>query len=420
MKMGLMNLAIKSAWNRKANIMLAIFSIAISITLLLSVDTIRKQSKASFLNTISETDLIVGARSGPVNLLLYSVFQIGNATNNMRYLSYEVIQKWPEIEWVVPISLGDSHKGFRVMGTEQIFYQHFKYGEAQSLTFLQGEAFSDLYDAVVGANVAKKLGYQLGDKIVLSHGTNAFGNPQHGDKPFKISGILKPTGTPVDNSVQVSLAAIEAIHVDWQGGIRSPLKFSAKQARKLKLTPKEITAMMVGLKKPIYTFKLQRRLNQWQTEPLLAILPGATLAELWQTIGVFENILLTIAAMVLVTGLIGMLITLLSTLNERRREIAVFRAIGMHSWDVLKLFTIEAGMIMGVAIIIGILGFYVLLNLVLPLIADYYGLHLSIRLLDHQQWLMLGAAFVMALLLSLLPGWLAYRKSLAEGLTVKN
>lgn len=420
MKMRLINLAVKSAWNRKANIMLAIFSIAISIILLLSVDTIRKQTKESFLNTISKTDLIVGARSGPVNLLLYSVFHIGNATNNMRYKSYETIQKWTEIEWVIPISLGDSHKGFRVIGTEQIFYQHFKYGESQSLAFSQGKPFIDLYDAVVGANVAKKLGYQLGDNIVLAHGTNAFGNPQHGDKPFKISGILNATGTPVDSSVQVSLAAIEAIHVDWQGGVRSPLKLSAKQTRKLKLTPKEITAMMIGLKKPIYTFKLQRRLNQWRYEPLLAILPGATLAELWQTISIFENILLTIAAMVLMTGLIGMLITLLSTLNERRREIAVFRAIGMHSWDILKLFAIEAGMIMAVAIIMGILGFYIILAVVLPLIADYYGLHLSIRLLDQQQWLMLGTAFVMALLLSLLPGWLAYQKSLAEGLTVKN
>jgi putative ABC transport system permease protein len=420
MKTNLISLALKSAYNRRGNVLLAILSIALSIILLLTVDTIRKQSKQSFLNTISETNLIVGARSGPVNLLLYSVFHIGNATNNMSYQSYEKIAKLPEIEWVIPLSLGDSHKGYRVIGTEQSFFKHYRYGDSQALEFSEGMLFSDLYDAVIGANVAKKLNYKLGDKIVLAHGTNAFGNPKHNDKPFVISGILKPTGTPIDNSIQVSLEAIEAIHIDWKSGMRSPLKITAQQARKLKLQPKEITAMMVGLKKPIYTFKVQRMLNQWRSEPLLAILPGATLAELWQTIGIFEKVLLAIASMVLISGLIGMLITLLSTLNERRREIAVLRAIGMHSWDIIKLFAIEAAMIMGSAIVIGVLGLYIVLTIGLPLIADHYGLHLSIGLLDSQQLLLLAAAFGLALLLSLLPGWLAYRQSLADGLTVKN
>lgn len=420
MKTGLLRLSLHSAWNRKGNISLAIIAIALSITLLLSVDTIRKQSKASFLQTVSETDLIVGARSGPINLLLYSVFHMGNATNNMHYQSYQTIQKLREVEWAIPLSLGDSHKGFRVIGTEPVFYQHFRHGNRQALTFKAGVPFDDLYDAVIGANVAQKLGYQLGDNITLAHGTSTFGNPKHDDKPFVIRGILAPTGTPIDNSVQVSLEAIEAIHVDWKGGMQSPLKITANQTRKLKLQPKEITAMMIGLKKPIYTFKVQRMLNQWRSEPLQAILPGATLAQLWQTLGFFENILLAIAMMVLISGLISMLITLLSTLNERRREMAVLRAIGMHSWDIIKLFAIEASLIMGTAIILGVAGLYALLALTLPIIANHYGLHLTTQWLDPQQRWILAFAFVAALLLSLVPGWLAYRQSLADGLTVRH
>ncbi len=415
-----MTLALKSALNRKGNVILAIVSIALSITLLLSVDTIRKQSKQSFLNTVSQTDLIVGARSGPINLLLYSVFHIGNATNNMHYDSYQAIQKLREVDWVIPLSLGDSHKGFRVIGTETVFYQHLRFGDEQALSFTQGQPFDDLYDTVIGANVAKKLHYQVGDKIVLSHGTSAFGNPKHDDKPFVITGILAPTGTPVDNSVQVSLQAIEAIHIDWQSGTRSPLKISAKQTRKLSLKPKQITAIMVGLKNPIYTFKMQRTINQWRSEPLMAILPGATLAQLWKSIGIFEKILLAIAAMVLVSALIGMLITLLSTLNERRREMAVLRAIGMHSWDIIKLFAIEAALIMAAAIALGILGLYALLAVSLPFIASHYGFHLNFALLDGEQFIVLSIAFVLAVLLSLVPGWLAYRQSLADGLTVKS
>ena len=420
MKFHLFKLAWKSALNRKGNILLAVFSIALSITLLLSVDTLRKQTKDSFMNTVSETDLIVGARSGPINLLLYSVFHIGNATNNMSYQSYIDLQKMPQIDWAIPISLGDSHRGFRVIGTELVFYEHFKYGKKQPLSFIQGQAFDDLYDAVIGANVAKKLGYSLGDKIVLAHGTHQFGNPKHSDKPFTVKGILTPTGTPIDNTVQVSLQAIEAIHIDWQSGTRSPLQISAEMTRKIALKPKEITAMMVGLNNPIHTFKVQRSINQWRSEPLLAILPGATLAQLWQSISLFEKVLLAIASMVLISGFIGMLITLLSTLNERRREMAVLRAIGMHSWDILKLFALESALIMSLAIGLGVAGLYGLLAISLPFIADNYGLHLSMHWLDTQQMLILGIAFILALVLSLIPGWMAYRNSLADGLTVKS
>lgn len=420
MKLGLLSLTLKSAANRRVNLLLAIFSIALSLTLLLTVDTIRKQTKQSFLNTVSETDLIVGARSGSINLLLYSVFHIGNATNNMSYRNYQAISKLPQVDWTIPLSLGDSHLGYRVIGTEQHFYQHYRYGDSQSLSFQEGQAFDDLYDAVIGANVAHRLKYELGQKIILAHGTSQFGNPQHDDKPFRVSGILAPTGTPIDNSIQVSLKAIEAIHIDWQSGSRSPLHISAEMTRKIALQPKQITAMLVGLKNPIHTFKVQRTINQWRSEPLMAILPGATLAKLWQSISLFEKVLFAIAALVLFSGLIGMLITLLSTLNERRREIAVLRAIGMHSRDIFKLFMLEASLIMISAITLGVATLYALLGVSLPLLADHYGLHLSINVLDAEQLLLLFSALLLAILLSLIPGWLAYRQSLADGLTIKN
>ena len=420
----LFKLAFKSALNRKGSVFLAIMSIALSITLLLAVDNIRKQTKNSFMNTVSETDLIIGARSGAVNLLLYSVFHIGNATNNMQYSSYQAIQHLPEVKWAIPISLGDSHKGYRVIGTEQHFYDYFRYANQQPLAFEQGSKFTDLYDTVVGANVARKLGYQLNDQIVLAHGTHAQGNPKHSDKPFVIKGILKPTGTPIDNSIQVSLKAIEAIHIDWQSGSRSPLHISAKITRKLALNPKQITAMMVGLNSPIHTFKVQRAINQWRSEPLMAILPGATLAQLWQSISLFEKVLLAIASLVLVSALISMLITLLSTLNERRREMAVLRAIGMHSWDIIKLFMLEAALIMGAAILLGVLGLMLLLSMTLPLISAYFGLHLELNGglndLDSEQLFILSLSFLLAIVLSLIPGWMAYKRSLADGLTMKH
>lgn len=415
----LLQLALRSAWHRKTQLLLAILSIAISITLLLAVDTLRKETKHNFMQTVSGTDLIVGARSGPVNLLLYSVFHIGNATNNIRYSSFETLANNPKVKWAIPISLGDSHRGFRVIGTNQTFFQHYQFGDEHALQFQQGQAFDDLYDVVIGANVARQLHYQLNDKLVLSHGVSGGHLPQHDDKPFRVVGILDATGTPIDNSLQVSLEAIEAIHVDWKSGTRSPLKISAKITRKLALKPNTITAMMIGLQNPLYTFKVQREINQFNGEPLLAILPGSTLAELWRALSLFEQVLLAIAGLVLLAGLIGMLITLLSTLNERRHEMAVLRAIGIHNRDILKLFLFESLLMMGAGILLGVALLYGLLYGLAPLLEQHYGVFIRIPWLDAQQLTFLAIALGLAAIMSVLPGWLAYRNSLADGLTVK-
>jgi putative ABC transport system permease protein len=417
--MKLLKLAAKSAWNRKISLSLAMFSIAISILLLLGVDKIRKEAKNSFINTISQTDLIVGARSGPVNLLLYSVFHIGNATNNISYASYQEIAAMKRVKWTVPISLGDSHRGFRVMGTSRDYFRYYRYANDRALQFQHGKPFDDVYDAVIGYEVARALNYSLNDNIIISHGIVSSKFAEHDDKPFRIVGILKKTGTPVDRTIQVSLQGIEAIHIDWQSGTRSGLKISAEQARKMGLEPKTITAFMLGLENKIDTFRLQRKINEYRAEPLLAIIPGATLATLWQTIGNFEKVLLVVSALVLMAGLIGLLTTLLTTLNERRREMAVLRAVGAHAYHVMLLFILEATFVVAGGCVLGIALLYLIQSLIQPLVADLYGIHISLSLLDAEQLLVLGAAVLLGILFSLIPGLIAYKRSLQDGLMVK-
>ncbi|WP_353571930.1 FtsX-like permease family protein [Candidatus Albibeggiatoa sp. nov. BB20] len=412
-------LAAKSAWNRKVSLSLAMLSIAISILLLLGVDQIRKQAKASFINTITQTDLIVGARSGSINLLLYSVFRIGNATNNISYQSYQELAALPVVKWTIPISLGDSHRGFRVMGTNQDYFRYYRYADNQSLRFQQGHMFDDIYDAVIGWDVAQSLHYQLQQDIVLTHGLMPTQFNQHLDKPFRVVGILKPTGTAIDRTIHVSLQGIEAIHVDWQAGTQSPIHITAQQARHMNLEPKAITAFMLGLERKIDTFSLQRKINQYKAEPLLAILPGATLARLWQTIGQFERILFMISGLVLIAGLIGLLTTLLTTLNERRREMAILRAIGAHAYHILLLFLLEALLVVMGGCLFGIGLLYSLQSMIQPWIVEWYGIQFSVSPLDSEQGLILLIAIGLAMLLSLIPGWIAYQHSLQDGLTVK-
>jgi putative ABC transport system permease protein len=415
-----LRLALKSLTNRWITALLTIVTIAASVMLLLGVEEVRTGARQSFADTISGTDLIVGARSGGLNLLLYSVFRIGNATNNVTWRSYQDIAARPEVAWIVPLSLGDSHRGFRVLGTSTDYFKHYKYRQTHGLVFAAGGPFSDLFDAVIGADVAQKLGYEVGDRIVLQHGLGSVSFLEHDDKPFRISGILERTGTPVDRTVHVSLEAITAIHVDWQSGARIPGKMvSAEAVRRMDLTPKDITAALIGLKSRLAAFRLQRAINEYRAEPLSAILPGAALQELWGLVGTAETALRVVSGMVVATALLGMLTMILSTLNERRREMAILRSVGARPRTVLGLLMAEAGVLTAVGVALGIVLLYAALFLVRPYVDSTYGLHLPIAPLKPDAWATLGTIVLAGCIAGLLPALRAYRLSLADGMTVR-
>jgi putative ABC transport system permease protein len=415
-----LRLALQSLRNRWVTALLTVLAIAVSITLLLGVEKVRTGARQSFADTISGTDLIVGARSGSLNLLLYSVFRIGNATNNVTWASYQDIAARPEIAWIVPLSLGDSHHQFRVLGTTPDYFQHYKYRRTHGLTFASGAAFSDLFDAVIGADVAAALGYKAGDPIIVSHGLGAVSFVAHDDKPFRVSGILQKTGTPVDRTVHVSLEAIEAIHVDWQSGGRVPgQSVSAEEVRRMQLAPKAVTAALVGLKSKLATFRLQRAINEYRAEPLSAILPGAALQELWGLVGTAETALTVVSAMVVATALLGMVTMILTTLNERRREMAILRSVGARPRTILGLLVAEAGVLTLAGIALGIVLLYAALLLMQPYVDSNYGLHLLIEGPRAPELVTLAIIAVAGCVAGLLPALRAYRLSLADGMTVR-
>ena len=198
---------------------------------------------------------------------------------------------------------------------------------------------------MIGADVARELGYDIGSPLVLSHGLGKadFGSG-HENRPFRVVGILAPTGTPVDRTLHISLAGMEALHVDWQNGMpaRGDARVSADQARAMDLQPRQITAFMLGLNSKIATFSLQREINEFRGEPMLAILPGVALQELWSLMGTAEQALFVVSLFVVLTGLIGMLTAILTSLNERRREMAILRSVGARPWHIASLLVLEA------------------------------------------------------------------------------
>jgi putative ABC transport system permease protein len=415
----LLRLAFNSLLNRKATVLLSIFTIAISVLLLLGVEQVRTQAKNSFANTISGTDLIVGARSGQINLLLYSVFRIGNATNNIDWKTYRDFQNHQSVKWTVPFSLGDSHQGFRVLGTNPDYFKHYKFGKKQPLTFSQGKAFNQLFEAVIGADVAQTLGYKLQSPMILAHGMKDVGFTKHDNLPFKVVGVLAPTGTPVDKTIHVSLAAIEAIHVGWESGAFLGHAPSADSLKGREFEPKQITAFLVGLKSKIHTFKLQRQINDYRLEPLSAIVPGIALHELWSLMSVAEQALLIVSIFVVIAGFLGMLASLLTSLNERRREMAILRALGARPQHIFSLLVLESGIICGLGILLGMGLLYLLLAMASPLIQQHYGLAINLTTPSHYELMLVGCIQLSGLIIGIIPAISAYRQSLSDGMTIR-
>ncbi|OUS25069.1 peptide ABC transporter permease [Gammaproteobacteria bacterium 45_16_T64] len=413
-------LILKSLLNRRSTVALTIISIAFSVALLLGVEKIRQDTHHSFSNTVSGTDLIVGARTGRLALLLYSVFHIGNASNNISWEGYKNIITDSSVAWSIPISLGDSHRGYRVMGTNTDYFKFYRHGRKQLLSFKNGRPFDALFDVVVGHDVAKNLNYTVGQKIVLSHGVGEVSFSDHGDKPFVIVGIINKTGTPVDKTVHVSLQAIEAIHLDWQSGYRNPVQaVSVEQSLALELEPKTITAFMLGLNSRLKVFTLQRSINQYKSEPLLAVLPGATLQELWSLFGLAESALLAITGLVVFSGLLGMLTAILGSLNERRRELAILRSVGARPRQILMMLCVEAGLITGLGIFVGVILYYLAVIIMAPIVETNFGLTLTLSGLSLINVYMLLIIQFSGILIGFIPGFFAYRMTLNTGITVR-
>lgn len=417
-----LNLALKSLKNRSLASILTVISIALSVTLLLSVERAKRAAEDGFTQTISQTDLIVGARSGPTQLILYTVFNMGNATHNISYQTYQDLKKNPAIDWTIPYSLGDGHRGFRVVGTTNDFFEHYRFRGDGKVELQEGKTLEGLWDVVIGADAARKLNYKLGEKIVVAHGvTRGEGIQKHDDKPFTVVGIMKPTGTALDQSVYVSLEGIEAMHIDWKDGA-APTPETAVSADKIKkedIKVDQITAFFLRTKSRIDTLRLQREINNYKEEPLLAIIPGVTLSELWHSLSYVEQVLKAISWMVVAVGFMAMLIALTTSLNERRREMAILRALGASTSKILALLVFESTLLTFAGIVVGAAIAMLGTALLRPWLEVEFGFYLEGGTLGKMEMIYLGATFVGGILIGLIPAYRAQKMALKDGLSVK-
>lgn len=416
--MPLLRLALASLLNRRATALLTVFAIALAVALLLGVERVRQETRHSFLNTVSGTDLIVGARTGPVNLLLYAVFRIGNASAGIQSDSFRHFATHPQVRWAIPLALGDSHRGYPVLGTTGAYFEHYRYGQRQPLALAEGRTFADDgFEVVLGAEVAQALGYRLGDRLVLAHGTARISLHKHNDHPFRVVGILAPTGTPADRTLHVALTSLAMLHHRPGHAVHAEEADEATGHAHAEAPP--VTAFMLGLHSRPAALALQREINQYRDEPLLAILPGVALQELWSLMGTAEQALRAVSLCVVLTGLLGMLTALLASLNERRREMAILRAVGARPAQVAGLLLLETLVLTLAGILLGLALLQAGIALARTPLQSLYGLSLTPGLPSLREAALLGGLLLAALLSGAIPAWRAYRQSLSDGLSIR-
>ena len=456
----LTNVALQSLRYRFSGVLLTVLAVALSVFVLLGVEHVRQEAKSGFASTVSGVDLIVGARTGEINLLLLSIFRIGNATTNIEWETVEEIENLERVAWSVPITLGDSHKNFRVVGTTQDFFERYQYGRKQPLVYEKGSEFEALQDVVLGSRAATELDYRLGDSLVLSHGMADTSFTHHDELPFNVVGILERSGTPIDNALFVSLEAIDAIHDDENGGSHEEHdeghkghedhdEHDAHEHEKGHKGHEDhdeheshddhddhdaheheeghkghddheghnhgpigtVTAMLVGLESPAFALQVQRAINEYQGEALLAILPGVALAQLWALLGGIEGTLRGISILVFISSIFGLNAMLLASMRERRREVFVLRSIGAPSSFVLALLLLESLLIVTVGIAAAVIALFGAIAAVNGFLADQIGVTLSMAIFSEASLIAIGLIYISSILLSLLPAMQAYRAS---------
>jgi putative ABC transport system permease protein len=458
-----LKLAMRSLANRRLTTVLTVASIALSVALLVGVETVRRGIRESFAGTIRGTDLIVGARGGSQQLMLSSVFGLGAPAGT---ISWDTYQRWanhPAVEWTIPLSLGDSYYGYRVVGTTLAFYEHYRYRNDGMVELAEGEFPIGDRDVVLGAEVAKARRLSIGSELALTHGLRGTGIMDHEEHPFKVVGILQPTFTPIDRSLYVTLAGIEGMHAGWENGV--PPTMGMPPAIGEDAPPAEahshegegdhepghqhdpshhpdgnmdehnhdtgamgedhdhdhgaISSFLLGTKNRFESLKLQREINTDLEEPLSAILPAVTMTELWHTIGYAEDGVRMISGAVLLVGLLGMLVALYSTLQERRREMAILRSLGAGPRRIASLLVLESGVLAFVGAVVGLALVYGLLFFGRGMAERHFGIFIPITAPQKLEWIYLVGVVVAGLLIGLIPAWRAFRNALQDGLTIR-
>ena len=398
---------------------LVTISLMASMVLLLSIERIQQGTEEGFNQSISGVDAIIGPRSSSLELVLYTVFHLGRPTNNITTKTINDVKQRSDISWLVPIALGDSHRGYRVIATEPNYFQHIRYGNNQPLTFSKGAPFTELSEATLGSDVAEKLNYSVGSEIQITHGSIESIGSKHDDFSFTVTGVLNKTGTPIDQAIFLDLKGYELLHLGWKSGkkVFSLEDIDLSSLPPDALNPKTVTAAFVGLKSKLTIFNFSKNIREYPEEAISAVIPGIALSELWSIVGLVDKGFQLLSWIIIAISLIAMVTLIIASLDNRKQEMTIYRANGA-SPKFLAAMVICESLVIGLVAIIG--------AIILVTAVTYFAtsqLNLALGISPSFKWISLDEIKVFGIILlsgalsSLIPAAMVFRKNLHQALS---
>jgi putative ABC transport system permease protein len=309
------------------NVLLLSLGLA-SITFLLLVSF---QLSKAFDKDLAGIDVVVGAKGSPMQLIMCGVFHIDVPPGNIPLKAVKALEKNPMIASVIPISLGDNLRGFRIVGTSTAYVDHY------GATLSQGRMWDAPMQVVVGSIVAKKLGIQVGNTFIGSHGLGAGGH-LHGENPYTVIGILQPSGTVIDRLIVTDTASVWKVHEDYTAVDDAD--------RKIMEDEREVTMALIKYKTPLAAMSFPRMVNT--TTEMQAAAPAVEISRLLNMLGIGTDVLRAFAGVLLLTAGLSVFIALWSAVRERRADLALLRMLGAPPAKI-------AALLMGEALWLGVL-----------------------------------------------------------------
>ena len=386
--MKMLAIAFRYLWSRPLSAALNLLLLALGLASISFVWITSAQMDQAFERDLAGIDAVVGAKGSPMQLILAGAFHIDVPPGNIPLEAVQQLEKDPRVAQLIPISLGDTFRGFRIVGTTPAYAAH--YGVKLS----QGAWWSQPMQTVVGTQVAKNTGLAVGNSFYGSHGLGGTGHV-HGDFPYTVTGVLAPCGCVLDRLV---LTATESV---WK--VHEKATALDEEDQKILEQEREITLALVTYKSPLAAVTFPRFINT--TTEMQAAAPAVEITRLLRMVGVGTEVLRGFGAVLLLTAALSVFIAL----RERRADLAMLRMLGASPFKVAGLVLCEALLLAAMATALGLLGGHVLAELVGTWLQAERSLPLTGWIWLPSEWgvLLLGA--VVATLAAALPAWEAYR-----------
>lgn len=373
-------------------------SIALAGGLLMSVWVVKNQAHATFTGQSGGWDAVLGARGAKLQLVLNAIFHLEASPGNIPFDDYEAIRTNRAVAAAVPIAVGDNYRGYRLVGTLTNYFD-VEFAKAQRFQLVPGgRMFEDGYrEAVVGSFVAQKLGLKVGSEFQPYHGLNFDPKTQH-EEVYVVVGIMEPSNTPADRVIWIPLA-----------GLQNMSGHDAAAAN-------DVSAVLVKLRSPLAGQQLDMLYNRQGNRLTFAWPIAKQMADLFEKFGWFDSVLELVAWLVALVATGAVLASLYNSLNSRRRDIAILRALGARRRTVFSAIVLESATISALGMAGGFLVYFAILSGAASVIRAQTGV-----VLDPWQpaavWLWAPAALIgMGALAGILPALKAYRSEVADGL----